>query len=49
MLSAYEPLAREISRRYLQAGTPLAHDELVVATQKLHEELRTEMHAQGML
>ncbi len=30
MLSAYEPLAREISRRYLQAGTPLAHDELVV-------------------
>lgn len=27
---AYDPLAREIARRYLQAGTPLAHDELVV-------------------
>ena len=26
----YEPLAREISRRYLQGGVPLAHDELVV-------------------
>ncbi len=28
----YEPLTREISRRYLQAGVPLAHDELVVTT-----------------
>ncbi|MEO5959927.1 MAG: PLP-dependent aminotransferase family protein, partial [Opitutaceae bacterium] len=27
---AYDPLAREIARRYLQAGCPLAHDELVV-------------------
>lgn len=26
----YEPLTREISRRYLQAGVPLAHDEMVV-------------------
>jgi DNA-binding transcriptional MocR family regulator len=26
----YDPLAREIARRYLQAGTPLAHDELVI-------------------
>jgi DNA-binding transcriptional MocR family regulator len=26
----YDPLAREIARRYLQTGTPLAHDELVV-------------------
>lgn len=27
---AYDPLTREIARRYLQAGCPLAHDELVV-------------------
>ena len=27
---AHEPLAREIARRYLQAGAPLEHDELVV-------------------
>jgi DNA-binding transcriptional MocR family regulator len=27
---AFDPLAREIARRYLQAGCPLAHDELVV-------------------
>lgn len=27
---AYDPLAREIARRYLQAGCPLSHDELVV-------------------
>jgi len=27
---AYDPLAREIARRYLQAGCPLPHDELVV-------------------
>jgi DNA-binding transcriptional MocR family regulator len=26
----FEPLTREISRRYLQGGVPLAHDELVV-------------------
>jgi DNA-binding transcriptional MocR family regulator len=30
MTSAYDPLAREIARRYLQAGCPLGHDELVV-------------------
>lgn len=30
MSCAYEPLAREIARRYLQAGAPLSHDELVV-------------------
>jgi DNA-binding transcriptional MocR family regulator len=28
----YEPLTREIARRYLQAGVPLAHDELIVTT-----------------
>ncbi|MEO7414999.1 MAG: PLP-dependent aminotransferase family protein [Opitutaceae bacterium] len=27
---AYDPLTREIARRYLQAGTPLAHDEIIV-------------------
>jgi len=27
---SYEPLAREIARRYLQGGVPLGHDELVV-------------------
>jgi DNA-binding transcriptional MocR family regulator len=27
---AYEPLAREIARRYLLAGAPLPHDELVI-------------------
>src|SRR5882724_8229553 len=27
---SYDPLAREIARRYLQAGCPLPHDELVV-------------------
>src|SRR5437868_5676791 len=27
---SYDPLAREIARRYLQAGCPLSHDELVV-------------------
>jgi len=27
---AYEPLAREIARRYLLAGVPLHHDELVI-------------------
>ena len=30
--NGYEPLTREVSRRYLQAGVPLAHDELVVTT-----------------
>ena len=30
MNSAHEPLAREIARRYLQAGAPLNHDELVI-------------------
>ncbi|MBL9189135.1 MAG: PLP-dependent aminotransferase family protein [Opitutaceae bacterium] len=32
MSLAYDPLAREIARRYLQAGCPLGHDELVVTT-----------------
>jgi DNA-binding transcriptional MocR family regulator len=27
---AFDPLTREIARRYLQAGTPLTHDEIVV-------------------
>jgi DNA-binding transcriptional MocR family regulator len=27
---AYDPLTREIARRYLQAGTPLSHDEIIV-------------------
>lgn len=27
---AYDPLTREIARRYLQCGAPLSHDELVV-------------------
>lgn len=27
---AFEPLSREIARRYLQAGAPLAHDELII-------------------
>jgi len=30
MTAAYEPLAREIARRYLLAGAPLHHDELVI-------------------
>jgi DNA-binding transcriptional MocR family regulator len=30
MNAAYDPLAREIGRRYLQAGSPLPHDELIV-------------------
>jgi DNA-binding transcriptional MocR family regulator len=40
---AYDPLAREIARRYLQAGCPLAHDELVVTcgcTEALNLALR---------
>ncbi len=40
---AYEPLAREIARRYLQAGCPLAHDEMVItvgATEALNLCLR---------
>jgi DNA-binding transcriptional MocR family regulator len=43
MNSAYDPLTREIARRYLQAGTPLAHDELVVTigcTEALNLSLR---------
>ena len=32
MNSAHEPLAREIARRYLQAGAPLNHDELVITS-----------------
>ena len=30
MTWAYDPLAREVARRYLQAGCPLSHDELVI-------------------
>jgi len=30
MSLAYDPLSREIARRYLLAGAPLAHDELVI-------------------
>ncbi len=40
---AYDPLAREIARRYLQAGCPLAHDELVITigcAEALHLSLR---------
>src|SRR4051812_32146198 len=40
---AYDPLAREIARRYLQAGCPLGHDELVVTigcTEALNLALR---------
>ena len=40
---SYEPLAREIARRYLQCGAPLAHDELVItcgATEALNLSLR---------
>lgn len=39
----YEPLTREIARRYLQAGVPISHDELVVtsgATEALNLCLR---------
>ncbi len=40
---AFDPLAREIARRYLQAGCPLAHDELVITcgcTEALNLALR---------
>ncbi len=40
---AYEPLTREIARRYLQAGCPISHDELVVTigcTEALNLSLR---------
>ncbi|HEU5078287.1 MAG TPA: PLP-dependent aminotransferase family protein [Opitutaceae bacterium] len=40
---AYEPLTREIARRYLQAGATVAHDELVVTigcTEALNLALR---------
>lgn len=30
MNAAYDPLAREIARRYLQTGAPISHDELVI-------------------
>ena len=43
MTSAYDPLTREIARRYLQAGCPLPHDELVVTigcAEALHLSLR---------
>ena len=43
MNSAYDPLSREIARRYLQAGCPLSHDELVVTigcTEALNLSLR---------
>ncbi len=40
---AFDPLAREMARRYLQAGCPLAHDELVITcgcTEALNLALR---------
>jgi DNA-binding transcriptional MocR family regulator len=40
---AFEPLAREIARRYLQAGCPIGHEELVVTvgcTEALNLSLR---------
>jgi DNA-binding transcriptional MocR family regulator len=40
---AYDPLTREVARRYLQAGCPLAHDELVITigcAEALHLSLR---------
>ena len=40
---AYDPLTREIARRYLQAGAPLGHDELVITlgcTEALNLSLR---------
>jgi len=40
---AYEPLTREIARRYLQAGAALSHDELVITvgcTEALNLALR---------
>ncbi len=43
MNSSYPPLCREIARRYLQVGTPLDHDELVVTigcTEALNLALR---------
>ena len=43
MTSAFDPLAREVARRYLQAGCPLAHDELIITcgcTEALNLSLR---------
>lgn len=43
MTWAYEPLTREIARRYLQAGAALSHDELVITvgcTEALNLALR---------
>ena len=43
MNGAYDPLTREIARRYLQTGCPLSHDELVVTigcTEALNLSLR---------
>jgi DNA-binding transcriptional MocR family regulator len=40
---AFDPLTREIARRYLQAGCPLGHDELVITigcTEALNLSLR---------
>ncbi|HEX2101423.1 MAG TPA: PLP-dependent aminotransferase family protein, partial [Candidatus Synoicihabitans sp.] len=40
---AYDPLCREIARRYLQAGAPLGHEELVITlgcTEALNLSLR---------
>ena len=48
LTNAYEPLSREIARRYLQAGAPLAHDELVVTVgccEALNLSLRAVTHA----
>ncbi len=43
MNATYAPLAREISRRYLQAGTEISHDELLITigcTEALNLSLR---------
>ena len=43
MTSAFDPLAREVARRYLQAGCPLPHDELIITcgcTEALNLSLR---------
>ncbi|HKB89020.1 MAG TPA: PLP-dependent aminotransferase family protein [Opitutaceae bacterium] len=44
---AYEPLAQEISRRYLQTGTPLYHEDFIVTsgcTEALNLALRAVTH-----
>ncbi len=43
MSAAYDPLSREIARRYLQSGAPLSHEELIITlgcTEALNLALR---------